>query len=75
MSDYLNRNKDKLIVARHVKIDIEQHFPEVGGISLSTVTRLLKQKLLFSYKKLSKRSIINDKKTNTTKIVKVCSII
>ena len=42
LSDYLNRNKGKRIVARHAKFAIEQYFPELGGISVSTLTRLLK---------------------------------
>ena len=73
LSDYLIRNKNKRIVAKQVKLEIEENFPEIRNISLSTVTRLLKQRFLFSYKELSKQSISYAKQSNLMKFVEVCS--
>ena len=75
LSDYLSNNKGKQIFAKQVKLITEQQFPEVGEISLSTVTRLLKRKLCLSYKKLSKRNIASVRRSNIIKFVEVCSII
>ena len=75
LSDHLSNNNGKRIVAKQINLIIEQQFPEIGEISLSTLTCLFKRKLCLSYKKLRKRNITSVRRSSIIKFVEVCSII
>ena len=69
LSDYICRMNDRRIIARNVKLAIEDQFPEIRNISLSTVTRALKQRVRMSYKKLHRRDIGTFRRANIIKYI------
>ena len=69
LAGYVSRMSDKRIIARTVKHAIENQFPEIRNISLSTVTRALKQRIGMSYKKLHRRAIGTFQRVNIIKYI------
>ena len=69
LSEYFSRMNGKRITTKTVKLDIINQFPEIRNISLSTVARMLKQRVSMSYKKLHKREAGTFKKANIIKYI------
>ena len=64
LKDYLSSRRNKRVVAEQVMIELGSKFPEIGTISVSTLRRILKRELWYSYKKLNRRTAVSNSQTN-----------
>ena len=75
LKDYLNFKRNKRVTAEQIRMDLELKFPEIGSISASTVRRILKRRLWYSYKKLNRRTAVSNSQANVQKFVMSSAIL
>ena len=69
LKDYLIFKRNKRVTKDQIRMNSELKFHEIGSISASTVKRILKRRLWYSYKKLNRCIAVSNSQANAQKIV------
>ena len=75
LKTYLESQRNSRVVARSIKQEVGQKYPDILNISESTIKRTLKSKFNYSYKKLSHRNIKLIQQGNVRKYIQSAALI
>ena len=75
LKTYLESQRNSRVVARPIKQELGQKYPDILNISESTIKRTLKSKFNYSYKKLSHRNVKSIQQDNVRKYIQSAALI